>query len=161
MRRKDREITDFNMIRQIIADCDTVHIGLADGDYPYIFPMSFGHEIVDGRICFYLHGAKTGRKIELMKRNGVCSFEMCCACRAVMDAEKKEATMHYRSIIGKAEICFLEGADKIRALNLLMDQYDVSRGKEYDTTHIPHTAVIRLTVTEYTAKQNPNGTSDC
>ncbi|MBR4080094.1 MAG: pyridoxamine 5'-phosphate oxidase family protein [Christensenellaceae bacterium] len=156
MRRKDREIRDFNVIKQIIADCDTIHIGLADGDYPYILPMSFGHEVVNECIYFYLHGAKVGRKIDLMKKNGVCSFEMDCSHSAAMDPDRKEATMHYRSIMGKAEIEFLEGENKIHALNLIMDHYNVSRGKEYETAHIPHTAVIRLKVTEYSAKQNPN-----
>ena len=156
MRRKDREVKDLEIIKQIIAECDTIHIGLADGDYPYILPMSFGYETVEDRIFFYVHGSRAGRKIDLMKKNGVCSFVTDCAQRAVMDMNQKEATMHYRSVMGKAKVDFLQGEEALRALRLLMDQYDASRGKEYSLTHVPHTAVIRLSVTEYTAKQNPN-----
>ena len=146
------------MIKQIIADCDTLRIGLADGAYPYILPMSFGYEIIGEQICFYLHGAKVGRKIDLMSKNGVCSFEMDCAQKAVMDHGLKEATMHYKSIMGKAEIVFLENDDdKLHGLNLLMEKYAVTKGQSYDKTPVPHTAVIRLTVTEYSCKMNPAG----
>ena len=154
MRRKDREVTDFESIKGIIAECDTIRIGLADGEYPYIVPMNFGYEIKEEQIYFYLHGAAVGRKIELMKRNGVCSFEMDCGHIVDMNHTLKEATMRYKSIMGKASIEFLEGSEKVHGLNLLMGQYAETKGQQYDASPIPHTAVIRLTVTEYTAKIN-------
>ena len=41
MRRKDREVTDFDSIVRIIDKCDVLRLGLADGDYPYIVPVNF------------------------------------------------------------------------------------------------------------------------
>lgn len=76
MRRKDREITDFNEIRKIIDACEILRLGLADGDFPYIVPVNFAYTVTDGQICFYIHGAVAGRKYELLCRNPVCSFEM-------------------------------------------------------------------------------------
>ena len=40
MRRKDREITDFNEIMKIIDKCDTCRLALFDDDFPYIVPSS-------------------------------------------------------------------------------------------------------------------------
>lgn len=42
MRRKDREITDFNEIMKIIDKCDTCRLALIDEEYPYIVPLNFG-----------------------------------------------------------------------------------------------------------------------
>ena len=45
MRRKDREITDFNEIIEIIKKCDVCRIALNDEDFPYIVPLNFGLDI--------------------------------------------------------------------------------------------------------------------
>ena len=45
MRRKDREVTGFSEIMKIVEQCEIVHLGLSDGDYPYIVPMNFAYEV--------------------------------------------------------------------------------------------------------------------
>ena len=45
MRRKDREIKDFNEIIEIIRKCDVCRIALHDGDFPYIVPLNFGLDV--------------------------------------------------------------------------------------------------------------------
>jgi len=158
MRRKDREVTDFEIIKKIIAECDTIRIGLADGDYPYIVPLNFGYEIVDKQIYFYLHGAKVGRKIDLMRKNGVCSFEMDCGHKLEIIPEAGDATMRYKCLMGKCTLEFLEDdAEKQRGLDLLMTKDELTRDFKYDHSPISRTAVVRLTVTEYTGKINPIG----
>ena len=42
MRRKDREITDFDEIMNIINKCDTCRLALFDKEFPYIVPLNFG-----------------------------------------------------------------------------------------------------------------------
>ena len=58
MRRKDREVTDFNTIVSIIDECHIIRIGLSDGDYPYIVPLNFGYRLEGQQIYFYIHGSK-------------------------------------------------------------------------------------------------------
>lgn len=50
MRRKDREVTELEAVKEIIRQCDVLRLGLADGDYPYIVPMNFGWEEKEGRL---------------------------------------------------------------------------------------------------------------
>ena len=45
MRRKDREITDFDEMMKIIAKCDTCRLALFDDEFPYIIPLNFGTNI--------------------------------------------------------------------------------------------------------------------
>ena len=157
MRRKDREVTDFEIIKQIIDECEVIRIGLSDGEYPYIVPMNFGYEIDGKQIYIYLHGAQVGRKIDLMKKNGVCSFEMDCGHVLELIYEAKDATMRYKCVMGKADIEFLEGEEKQHGLDLLMARDEKTRDFDYNRAVIPRTAVIKLTVTEWTGKMNPVG----
>ena len=83
MRRKDRKVTEPEKIREIIAACDVLRLGLADGEYPYIVPVNFGWEEKEGQVSFYLHGAMEGHKADLLRQNGVCSFQMDCGHRVV------------------------------------------------------------------------------
>ena len=120
MRRKDREITEFATIVEIIDECEIMRIGLADGDIPYIVPLNFaytvtGDEVTD--ISFYIHGAVAGRKYELMKKLGKCAFEMDVAIELDCLLEEKDVTQRYKCVMGAADITFIEGDEKKRVVD--------------------------------------------
>lgn len=155
MRRKDREITDFDEILKIIDACDIVRLGLSDGDTPYIVPVNFAYEVMDAKVMLYIHGAMVGRKYEMLMKNPICSFEMDLPVQIECIEKKKDVTMRYQSVMGKAVAEFLEGEEKVRALDeILMARYDQTRDFDYNRRMIPQTAVIRLKVVEMTAKRN-------
>lgn len=58
MRRKDREITDFDEMVKIIKECDACRIALNDEEtgFPYIVPLNFGLDVEDERVYLYFHG---------------------------------------------------------------------------------------------------------
>lgn len=156
MRRKDREVKDLDVIKQIMDECDIIRIGLYDEDaYPYIVPLNFGYVMDGEQICFYIHGAMAGRKYELMKKNGVCSFEMDCGHQMELLTKTKDVTMRYKCIMGKAEIEFLESDEKQKGIDVLMKRDERTRDFEYKKQNLDHTAVMKLTVTEYSCKVNP------
>lgn len=155
MRRKDREITDFDTIVRMIDECQILRLGLADGDFPYIVPVNFGFTVNGQKVSFYIHGAMAGRKYELLTRNSRCSFEMDVPLELDCVAERKEATMRYRSVMGKASVQFLEGEEKRQAMDLIMARFAQTRDFEYSKAPLPRTAVVKLTVLEMTAKENP------
>ena len=62
MRRKDREITDGEKIREIIEGCGCLRLGLCDDEGMYIVPLNFGAVCEAGQWYFYCHGASAGRK---------------------------------------------------------------------------------------------------
>ena len=67
MRRKDREITDFDEMMKIIAKCDTCRLVLFDDEFPYIVPLNFGTDVEEGQLYLYFHSAKVGTKLDLIK----------------------------------------------------------------------------------------------
>ena len=156
MRRKDREITDLDeIVEKVIDRSDVIRLGLADGDYPYIVPMNYGYQYKDGQLEFYVHGAESGRKMELISRNPVCSFEIETGHRPVFIMDKKYATMNFESAMGRAEIHIIEDEnEKVRMLDNLVERCDPPEGFVYNEKSVPHTAVMKLVVTEITGKAN-------
>lgn len=156
MRRKDREVKDFDEIVKIIDECEIVRLGLADGEYPYIVPVNFAYRVVGDRVELYIHGAMAGRKYELLKKSPVCSFEMDVPLGMDLIYEHKDVTMRYKCVMGKASCEFLEGDEKQRAIDdIIMARFEETRNFEYNKKAVKITAVVRLNVTEMTAKVNP------
>lgn len=156
MRRKDREVTDFQTIIGIIDACEIIRIGLADGDFPYIVPMNFAYTVEGEKICFYTHGAMAGRKFEMLKANPCCSFEMDIPLEMDCITEKKDVTMRYKSVMGKCKAEFLEGEEKQSAIdNIIMARHAETKNFDYNRNTVKRTAVAKYTVLEITAKVNP------
>lgn len=156
MRRKDREVTDFNTIINIIDECDILRLGLADGDFPYIVPVNFAYTVEDEQICFFIHGAMAGRKYELLNKNPLCSFELDIPLEMDCIVEQKDVTMRYKSVMGKCKVKFLEGEEKQSAIDdIIMARYEATRDFDYNRSAVARTAVAKLIVTEISAKVNP------
>lgn len=158
MRRKDREIKDFETIRQIIDSCEIINLGLFDPDdpdFPYIVPVNFGYTTDENNnIDFYIHGANTGRKFELMQNNRKCSFVMYCDSYIELIPDAKDVTSRYKCVMGKAEVSLLESEDMITGLQCMMDRREDTRNFDWNRGSIPRVAVWRLRVTELSAKAN-------
>lgn len=155
MRRKEREVTDFGEIIKIIDECEIIRIGLADGDYPYIVPVNFSYIVTNGKIEFYIHGAMAGRKYELMKKNGKCSFEMDIPLKIELNDKASTVTMRYKSVMGTADIEFLHAEQKQWAIdNSLMARHELTKNFDYNKKSLAVTSVAKLTITEITAKAN-------
>lgn len=162
MRRKDREVTDFDTIMRIIDECEIVRLGLSDGDYPYIVPVNFAYRTDGKQLYIYIHGAMAGRKYEMLVKNPKCSFEMDIPLQMECIKEKKDVTMRYKSVMGKADVRFLDGEERQMAIDdIIMARHEETRSFEYNKNAVTKTAVAELKVTELTAKVNPiNGKAD-
>lgn len=155
MRRKDREITDFDEQLAIIKKCDVCRIALNDDGYPYIVPMNFGVDVQDGQVYFYFHCAMKGKKLDLIRKDNRAFFEMDCGHNFILYEERMSCTMGYESVMGKGTIEFVADEDKFDALKILMRQYHAEDFK-FNTDMIPVTTVLRMTVTEMTGKRRNN-----
>ena len=152
MRRKDREITDFDAIIDIIKKCDTCRLAMNDGDYPYIVPMNFGLDVQDGQVYLYFHCAMEGKKLDLLRRDNRVTFEMDCDHNFILYEERMSCTMGFESVIGHGTMEFVADEDKFAALKILMRQYHAEDFK-FNTDMIKVTTVLKLTVTEMTGKR--------
>ena len=76
MRRIDRAVTDDQQITSIIEQAKVVHIGMIDNDRPYVVPMQYGFVFCDGKLTLYVHCAKEGRKLDILKKNPCVFIEL-------------------------------------------------------------------------------------
>lgn len=83
-------------------------------------PVNFAYTVEGTQIYLHIHGAMAGRKYELLSKNPNCSFEMDIPIQMDCIYEKKDVTMRYESVMGKAEAVFLEGEEKQRTMDELI-----------------------------------------
>ena len=152
MRRKDREITDFNEMIHIIKECDSCVLGLNDEGFPYLVPMNFGMDIEDGQLYLYFHCASEGRKLELIRKDNRAAFEMDCEHKLVLQEDEMECTMGYASVIGQGTIEFVSEEDKFKALKILISQYHDEDFK-FDTRMLKITTVLKMKVLSMIGKR--------
>lgn len=150
MRRKDKEITDRALMDSIISHAQVCHIGLCDEGRPYVVPMCFGY---DGT-TIYLHGAREGRKIEILKRSPDVCFEFDTDCEIKKGDKSCSFTMKYRSVMGYGRASFVEEPEaRGKALNLIMNQYE--KGSfSFPEESLAKIAIIAIHVTEMTSKKS-------
>ncbi|MGN1390910.1 MAG: pyridoxamine 5'-phosphate oxidase family protein, partial [Sharpea porci] len=72
------EVSNHDELLEIFKVCDTLHLAINNGQYPYLVPLSYGVEYVDHHIVLYFHGVEEGMKDELFKKNPhvTCSVDI-------------------------------------------------------------------------------------
>ena len=155
MRRKDREITDFNEIIDIIKKCDVCRIALNDDEYPYVVPLNFGLDVQGNQVFFYFHAAMEGKKLDLIAKDNRATFEMDCDHNFILYEERMSCTMGYASVIGHGTIEIVADEDKYESLTILMRQYHAEDFK-FNTDMMKVTTVLKMTVTDMLGKRRNN-----
>ena len=156
MRRKDRQITEIEAIRAILDKAKVLHLAMIDGARPYVVPMNYGYALADGWLTLYLHGAKEGRKLDVLQQNDRVAFVLETDVSPVsggdIPCKYGEA---YASVMGEGTAVLLDDpVQKIEALQILMK---TQTGREFAFTPAmaESVAVIRVNVDSFTAKARP------
>lgn len=153
MRRKDREVTDIAEIREIISACRCCRLGFNDGGRVYIVPLNFGWSESNGRLTLYFHGAKEGRKIDLIKKTGYAAFEMDTECLIKPADIPCNYTAVYQSIIGEGRVEIIEdNGQKRAALDMIMLHNSHKDGWEYSDKMLEATCVYKLEAENFSCK---------
>jgi nitroimidazol reductase NimA-like FMN-containing flavoprotein (pyridoxamine 5'-phosphate oxidase superfamily) len=158
MRRQDREITGFDNIIKIMKACKVCHVAFFDDQYPYVVPLTFGMEVKDNNeVNLYFHGAKVGRKHDLIKKNDKVGFVMENTHGIVTGPQVGacECTMEFECVMGTGIIEYVSEEEKVAALQTMLRQYDVQEGRNYHFHHevVPKIHVLRLRVHSLSAKK--------
>ncbi len=155
MTRREREITDINEIIKILDKAKVLHLGLVDGDEAYVVPMNYGYKMADGKLTVYLHGAKRGRKIDLIRTNPKVFFEMDCDIEPFDGDIACRYGITYSSIMGRGIAEIVEDVEeKKEALSVLM-KTQTEKDFVFEDKMVSFVSVIRIDVAEFTAKHRP------
>ncbi len=156
MRRKDRQITDLEAIRAILDKAKVLHLAMIDGDRPYVVPLNYGYTLENGALTLYLHSAREGRKLDVLRQNDRVAFVLETNVSQVpggdIPCKYGEA---YASVMGEGRAVLLtDSAEKMAALSILM-KTQTGRDFAFTPAMTDAVAVLRLDVDSFTAKARP------
>lgn len=153
MRRKDREVVDANRIERILAEARYLHLGMFDGEYPYVVPLHYGYHMDEDGLVLYVHCAKEGRKLDCLRRNDHVFVEIDCGEKLVEADVACRYGAEYASVMGRGRAVILQDVEEKReALGVLM-KTQTGRKFEIDEKMASAVTVVRIDVDSCTAKE--------
>ena len=155
MRRQDRRITDIEEITCILNSTRIIHLGMMDGDYPYVVALHFGFEFIDNALYIYVHGHHEGKKFDLIKANPHVFIEIDGSDEALVSGGDIPCAYSsvYSSVMGQGEATYLENIDeKAHGLQVLMN-HQTNREFTFTEAMVNSVGVVQIKVLNYTAKR--------
>ena len=153
--KRELQVTDPQQIRHILDTGKVLHLGLAVDNKPYVVPMNYGYALEDEKLTVYLHSAVQGKKLDMIRANPNVFFEIDCDLMPFEGRVPCQYGLVYSSVMGRGKATIVEDVEeKKRAMSILMK---TQTGKDFtfEDRLVTIVAVIRIDVSEYTAKHRP------
>lgn len=154
MRRGDREVKSRDEVIDILRRSNTIRLGINGDPFPYVVPLSFGFEDIEGQLSVYVHGAAEGFKHELLENDSHVCVEA-DIMHEFVETEKGLTTL-YESFIGFGKAEQITGDEAIRALDIICAHCGYE-GFEYDTAGLRFMRIYKLTLSSISGKRNLPG----
>ncbi|ACB07142.1 pyridoxamine 5'-phosphate oxidase family protein [Candidatus Korarchaeum cryptofilum] len=149
MRRTDKEMKDG--IEEVLRRAKICRIAMCDGGVPYCVPVIFCYS--DGFI--YIHSAREGRKIDILRRSSLVCFETEIDISLIRSGNPCKWTLAYKSVIGIGRASFVEDREeKRKALNCIIKKYS-DEDFEISNEELDKVEVIRIEIEEMSGKRSP------
>jgi len=160
MRRKDREIRDPAAILDIIRSLPIGHLAMNDSGKPYGVTMNYFAEPRPGLLpVLFFHGAKSGRKAEILARNPSVYFfaERDDGTKDIVRQDgSRSVTNLYVSVAGEGVMHSVDDMTEKRRILLAMANAFSSVPFDFlPDAVVEMTAVWRLELSTLTGKSNP------
>jgi nitroimidazol reductase NimA-like FMN-containing flavoprotein (pyridoxamine 5'-phosphate oxidase superfamily) len=150
MRKKEKEMREKAAIEDVIRRAQVCHLGLCDGQIPYVVPVCFGY--AEG--TFYFHCSPEGRKIDLIRKNPLVCVQVEVDVALVRHEKACKWDVRYRSVIGTGRASLVSDFEQKRqALNLIMHHYQ-GDATDMSVEATDHAAIVRIDIEEMSGKQS-------
>lgn len=151
MRRKDKEITSADEIKEILDRNNICRLAYSDKNVPYITVMSYGYS--DNSLFF--HCAKEGRKLDIIAENNNVCFEITDSINQISGEKACDFSVSFRTLIGYGKIEYVTDVDaKRQALNILMQHHSIKDKWDYDEKMVNAVKIMVLKIESITGKKN-------
>ncbi len=151
MRKKDKEITDRGEIEKIISSNKICRIALSDNNSPYIVPMNYGYK--ENKI--FLHTGKTGKKIDIIKKNNKVCFEITDSAEITQAERACDFSTKYRCVIGFGTIKIVDDLNKKKeALQIIMNQHTNKNDWQFPDKIVSKTMILKIEIESITGKKS-------
>jgi nitroimidazol reductase NimA-like FMN-containing flavoprotein (pyridoxamine 5'-phosphate oxidase superfamily) len=151
MRRKEREITDRKEMEIILNEAQVLRLAMVDDGEPYLVAMNYAY--ADG--CIYMHSAREGKKIDILKKDGRVAFQTDIGAEIVIFEEAFRCSTKYKSVYGKGRAVLIdEKGEKKKVLDCIMERYTGRTGLEYPDEVMDMMVAIRVNIETMTGKKS-------
>ncbi len=154
-----RAAYDEKTVHAILDEGYIAHIAFMDEDAPAIIPINYvrdGHQIL-------IHGSRKARIFRRLACGIPLSLAVTHLDALVMARSAFNHSMNYRSVILHSSAHILEGEDKAKALDLMVDRLEEGRSKLARPTNKSEdkaTMVLAIPIENVSAKQRRGGPVD-
>lgn len=155
MTRREFEVTNIEEILSILNKGKIIHLGLSDDNIPYVVPMNYGYTYENNKLTFFLHGAKSGYKYDVIRKNPNISFSIETDVKAFDGKVACQYGTSYASVFGRGKATIIDDVtEKENALSLFM-KTQTNKDFEFNEKLVSIVNIIRLDIDEFTAKNRP------
>ena len=155
MTKRERQVTDREEILKILDKCKILHLGLVDGDEPYVVPMNYGYVMEGEQLTLYMHGATKGYKLDLMRKNPKVFFEMECDVQGFEGEIACQYGTVYQSIMGRGRAEIVEDVERKKEMLTLFMKSQTGRDFTFTDIMVSAVTLVKIDISEYTAKRRP------
>ena len=152
---REKLVTDMNEIVKILDSSKVVHVGMIDGDEPYVVPMNYGYTLEDGKLTLWLHCAKRGRKLDVLRVNNKVFFEMECGIQPFEGDIACRYGISYSSIMGRGTAEIVEDTELKKAALTHLMKTQTGKDFEFEDKMASIVSIIKIDTVEFTAKHRP------
>lgn len=146
-----KDIEDIKDIEAVIIKAKVCHMGMIDGDKPYVLAFNFGYK--DKTI--YLHTRNVGKKLEVLKKNKNVCIEFDVDHDLFFRDENVACSwrMRYRSVLANGKAVFVDDFDeKVEGLKIFMEKYS-DKEFQFSKPSVNNVNIIKIEVEEFTGRQ--------
>ena len=154
MRRKEKEITDENLLKTLIIEGKYVSISMCRENEPYIVTLSYGYD--PDKNCLYFHCANEGLKIEFIKKNPL----VCATIIKDSGYKMNECDHAYQSIIMRGNLVIINSIEeKKHGFDVLISHLEenpepIKKKHLSDKKSYVNSCILRLDIEEVSGKTN-------
>ena len=158
MRRVERQITDILEIKKFLDSSIFGVLSISGkNNQPYGVPICFGYQWKNSAKfpIFYMHSAKEGKKLDLIKQNSHSCFTIPQAYNIVYEQGKPPCTasLNFASVIAEGESLLInDEKEKIEALQTFIKHFKIPSAP-FNSSALKATKVIKFVPTELTMKK--------
>ncbi len=133
-------------MEKMLSSVSHGRLGLCVDNEPYVVPVAFGY--MDGKI--YLHGAKTGKRVDYVKRNPRVCFEV--------DEYNKDGSWTSVIVYGNATLSNRIEM-KLKCMNALSQKWPGSRQLDRATVEKMDICVCEIDIEDMTGRKSKSAHS--
>jgi nitroimidazol reductase NimA-like FMN-containing flavoprotein (pyridoxamine 5'-phosphate oxidase superfamily) len=156
MRRLERNIERMEDILSVLDHSKICHLAMVGKDnLPYVVPLNFGYIYKGSQLNLYMHCAKEGQKLDILRSNPSVCFEADSDGGLISGPQACNCSQKYESVIAFGQADIIENFDtKLKGLLSIMRHQTGKKDWDFDPQSISRVEVICVKVSSITGKRH-------